>query len=508
MLIRRILAGIALLGLFVSPGLADSAIPPSWQSLVADAGFIGIVRCEAAGGIVAKYKVLDSWKGPTAGAHLIISQQVNTWEPQYPLALVGERYLMVAQNYRGEWSLPSAVDLSSATPLWWRRVHPDYFCAWPPVKLPAPEHPTGLLQLARGGRGTTVDSFRIDVGRFLDRDERHIELEALRAEVIWNETRYGAVPCTTQTCRNVGADSLELVVESLIHTRRPHTNWVAIYQAGREECLRQLEVLPKSQADWTPELLEMTKKQIRCRLGLEISTPESDRFVSLPYDSTTRQQLASILQDPGAGHGPRTPAFREAFQRLTERDPELVADFLSGWSPSTRAWSDSGTAYVLGSYFAHKCGRDRTHWLRQLLSARDPYVRVAGAVYLCFEDAHEGVRELKRLTSLPGDAGAWAALALARHGDKNGMARALEVLADPGAGQMAGVPHRNLQKRTIELLSNSAALSGLNLPTVPGPDSDTGLATYVVIRRWWEENQHRVRLHDPWLHQLAAQKID
>ena len=42
--------------------------PLTWEELVAGADCLGVVECDTAGGIVAKYRVIDSWKGPENGS--------------------------------------------------------------------------------------------------------------------------------------------------------------------------------------------------------------------------------------------------------------------------------------------------------------------------------------------------------------------------------------------------------------------------------------------------------
>ena len=37
--------------------------PMTWEQLILKADFVGVVQCEVAGGIVARYKVLETWKG-------------------------------------------------------------------------------------------------------------------------------------------------------------------------------------------------------------------------------------------------------------------------------------------------------------------------------------------------------------------------------------------------------------------------------------------------------------
>jgi hypothetical protein len=60
----RISLGLALLfGLLLQNTRATTIDPLIWEQMVADASFVGIVECETAGGIVARYRVIESWKG-------------------------------------------------------------------------------------------------------------------------------------------------------------------------------------------------------------------------------------------------------------------------------------------------------------------------------------------------------------------------------------------------------------------------------------------------------------
>ena len=59
------------IGLALAAVAAATTIDPlTFEELVRDAHFIGIVECETAGAIVARYRVIESWKGPEAGTKL------------------------------------------------------------------------------------------------------------------------------------------------------------------------------------------------------------------------------------------------------------------------------------------------------------------------------------------------------------------------------------------------------------------------------------------------------
>jgi hypothetical protein len=78
------------------PASATTIDPLLFEELVLGADFVGIVECEQAGGIVASYTVVESWKGPKPGTRITIRVAVNFWEPQVPIALCGERYFVTA----------------------------------------------------------------------------------------------------------------------------------------------------------------------------------------------------------------------------------------------------------------------------------------------------------------------------------------------------------------------------------------------------------------------------
>jgi hypothetical protein len=208
--------------------------------------------------------------------------------------------------------------------------------------------------------------------------------------------------------------------------------------------------------------------------------------------------------------GEESPGFGEAFQSLSRHDPTPVAEYLVRWKNPNRNWSDTDRGYVLGSYFAWRCGSDRKKHLTRLLEANDPFVRVAGAVYLCYEDAEMGTAALKKFTRLEGDPGVWAALTLARRGHADAVPRALEVFRELPADQkenqfgMAGVPHRNLQKRVLVLLSNSARAGGVPQPRLPESEEKQ----FADLIEWWKRHGDRVVLSDPWLKVLERQKVD
>src|SRR5688572_18853805 len=102
---RSLLTAVSLV-LAPSVPLFPTTIDPfTWEELVVGADLVGVVACETAGGIVARYRVLDVWKGAPGQGSITIRQGVDYWEPQYPEVFCGERFIVTA--YRLE--APSRV---------------------------------------------------------------------------------------------------------------------------------------------------------------------------------------------------------------------------------------------------------------------------------------------------------------------------------------------------------------------------------------------------------------
>ncbi len=84
-------------------GLQGTSVRPiPWQEQIVKAHMVGVVECTQAGGIVAHYTVVDSWKGPFAkGDPVKICIPPDVWGPQFPSVLIGQRYLVAARQSEG-----------------------------------------------------------------------------------------------------------------------------------------------------------------------------------------------------------------------------------------------------------------------------------------------------------------------------------------------------------------------------------------------------------------------
>jgi hypothetical protein len=151
----------------------------------------------------------------------------------------------------------------------------------------------------------------------------------------------------------------------------------------------------------------------------------------------------------------------------------------------------------------------------RLLDAPEPFIRVAAAVYLSFENEALGESRLEGFCILPGNPGTWAALTLARRGNKAAMMRALEAMRakdfeNPFDRRLNG----NFALELAVLISNTAASNRVPQPSPPMHpeylefERQRAGELYAYYLSWWLQYRDRIHLTDPWLNVLRKQKID
>jgi hypothetical protein len=481
----------------------------TFEELVLGADFVGIVECDRAGGIVAGYSVLESWKGPRPGTHLTIRVAVNYWEPQFPITLCGERYFVTAFK-QAPFRVTSATS-GEPVPLWWRNIPADY-------GLPLFQ---GRKRLAPGEKnGADFQKIRGAAQKLLSLEpaEQHVALLKSVIEKELGDKRWVLDPDQAKAnklrSRLAKLNSANDLASELIRTIEETPLWARraprdiLRKAGGQAALASLEKLPLDRCPWNKKELDELTAQIRKR----VERKDADSSMAADPDAKQQAPSAGKLADlrKALAQGPYAEGFGEALEALTRHDPEPVVKYLVEWMNPNQGWRDEDRGYVLGSYFGVRCGKDRRKHFAALSEAKDPFVRVAGAVYLCFENAIAGTAELKRMTAVDGDPGVWAALTLARRGHKGAVPRALEVFRRPAPGArssrapMATVPHSNLQKRVRVLLSNSAHVSGAPRPEQSMNPKDS----FESLMTWWITHADKLVLDDPWLPIVEKQKVD
>lgn len=343
--------------------LATTYILPTWEQLATISEFIGLVECVTAGGIVARYRVVDSWKGAEVGTELNISQHVDVFEPQFPISLVGERFLVFGEktaSYR-----ISSFTSGGGVPLWWRKIPTDLTCFSPiPLKQPFARYLSAYL----GAHTGQIDDFKAAVTDFLkcSREQQELRLmpsaarknlhlpdptepsdkgneediklydslrdsesvEELWERIIDNASRL-VVPAIPKTAEERRAQNHKFTLLSMLR------------DGGRELCQTLLLKTDVSKLPWEKKDVDRTLSEIRRSLspdhtqpswlrdadanGQKPPTPDeiakAETLLSKPWDYQTRISLrtplpscswlsGSLLARMGAFKGEARPAFR------------------------------------------------------------------------------------------------------------------------------------------------------------------------------------------------------
>lgn len=493
-----------------TPSRATTIDPLTFEELVLGADFVGVVECVQAGGIVASYKIVESWKGPPVDTRITIRVAVNYWEPQFPITLCGERYFVTAFK-----EAPFRIVTTTSggpVPLWWRQLPSDYrLPLFQGRELLKPGDDGLASKRTRAQKLLAMNPAEQEVALLnsllldglLNRRRREDDAEWEKSKALWDRFMKLTTPEAYVT------ELLRIATED-----KERARWVEriLSKGGRAVALAQLEKLPVDKSPWSPmdlnDLITEIKDMVHPKVKPEpAATSATDK--AKPLSEADLDKLRQAIAE-----GETAAQFGEAMTILTRQDPGPVAEWLVKWKNPNRTWRDADRGYAMGSYFAWRCGAERKKHLTRLLDAQDPYIRVAGGVYLCFEDPGAGNVALKELTKLAGDPGAWAAFTLARRGRKDAVPRALEVFKpvdqQANSASMASVPHRNLQKQVVVLLSNAARAGDVPQPSFSHDElaEEDEAKRWNDLATWWKQHEPAVVLRDPWLTELEKQKVD
>lgn len=478
--------------------------PSTWEEIVERSDFVGTVECEVAGGIVAEYRVLEAWKGSAKPGERI---RIRIWPdsngPSFPVALCRELYVMAASNNSRNPPV-SFMSISRSygggQPLMWRSVQWQYQTS--PYQGMERLNPNEATSSSAGTKR------KQETLKFINANDEQKELMVLRG----NFEKYLGSDNSPDEARGWKPG---IPVESVINKIR-----AADSVAGLCEQLNQLRVLGGPRG--TGIALSTLKRGSQKTLDYLAQFSEAE----IPEKSNIVHLIEILHPDPARSRPPEpervdyrrpSPAepdieqvaeklqvFENAHEAmgvldwLIENRPEKAAEILQGWTPrphSTHRWDAEG--YVLGSKFGKYCPSNRIALLGKLTQAKDPLIRVSAAVYLCFDDLAAGLQELERLKIEDGDAGAWAALTLARRGRKESVDRALGLLKPVPNQQFTWNRIWDLSSQLKVLLSNSAQSAGILLPE-----------TDAEIVDWWAKNSDRLTVGDPWMTELDKERTD
>lgn len=508
---RPLHAALLLLGLLSGAASATTIDPLTFEELAYSADLFGVVRCVTAGGIVARYQVEEVWIGEAPDEPITLRIETDYWEPQFPIALVGERYVVAAFRSNTP-SVIASMTMGGPVPLWWRGVPANYRLPLFQGRIRLPVTEEGLRS-ELGSEAGDLEILRADCRAFVALPEEMQRLRLLKRlsnKYLFSRDEF-ADEATEEAVEAAG--DLETAIRSLLAYARtgdePARRGVAaaLRKCPGDEVISILQTLEADDSPLGAAHHDRLLQWLRQRRERQDQKPGERPEEPVP----TTEELDAYQSVLAEGLSARD--FGEAFHHLTTAEPAVVAEYLIGFQNPHRGWRDANLGYELGSAFAARCVIDRAENLLLLLDAEDPMIRVAGAVYLAFEDEEEGSALLRELQELDGDAGGWAALNLARRGRKPAMLRALELFTSPGPSNMEGVPHKNLQRRLIVLLSNSAATSGapevenrLEAYERNGDGNFSEVARY--YREYWDQHGDAITLADPWLEHCALRKVD
>lgn len=527
---------------------ATSWIVPTWEQLAQDADFIGVVECVTAGGIVARYRVEESLKGMAVGTEFLMQEFSDSMGDHYPVRLCGERMLVMAGKIKAPMER-NPTDLFGTIPA-------DYFAlffgTWEMEYLPA-------LKASFGDSVTSVKEAEAVIQKFLEASEDEKERRVILSILLQDCRRFLNLVESTRT-KEPGRlwDDFKISEEDLtkaearLQTLQKHTDAKALIKqmlemVPDEQVLEfldplergggpiALELIKAQNTDGWPEerliWLHRTREAMSNRLNGERQLENPVEPISANKVRPSEDELMKYRQtvndlwpgsnrekkDPLESFNPDAPkAWDSAVENLVVYDPGFLVGKLTVW---TRSDDDTIQSVMIRLCMAAQ--GDRAKLFTQLQEAQDPFIRVMAAIYLCFENKAEGLKHLRQHTRLPDDAGAWAALTLARRGEKEAMPRALEVFVSKDEREPNLTPGRGnfrfiLQQRLLALLSNSAKRNGLpafsfeNYAT-SHPEFGAGEARDFQIKafqKWWTDHSATIELHDPWMAVLEKEKRD
>lgn len=497
---------------FFIPGTlrASWVIPTSVEAYLADADFIGVVRCAQAGGIVAEYEVVEALKGDASLRSMRI-EIVSSYEyDEIPIALVGECFLVLTRTKEPAVSdRPPTVPHVGESPLALRGIAADQRML-AACRLRVEEG--DVLEI--GDWKGPFHAFRDLATRFLALPPEEQELHRLRTMIAVRLTGIGELDDLIQL---VEADSLEDFFDrARMIATKSRTNATFFGQRLGLSCGRASYRLNRSRI---PEVFAVDANRKndfeRVLLAILISNwGQADTIPSeppAPSDEADGEADGPTLQR-GLGCPVDEPEFDQAFATAIRFQPEIVVDWLLRFDHEIDRPYSASIAYRLISHFAIRVERDRAKHFARLLEAKDPFIRAGAAIYLAFEDEEAGRRALLHAMQLPGEAGGWAALAVASRGNRDGITQAIDRLSRSSGYPSTQQVHRASTQRLLVLLSNSAAAAGVAFPIARTEEFDRlffeDRESFEKLKAWWGAHSEVICPHDPWFAELAAQKID
>lgn len=505
---KKIIFYVVLFNLFFCILLtkATTIDPLTFDELVYTADFVGVVECTKAGGVVAEYKVLKALKSVDSKSTLRIRITPNYWEPQFPTRLVGKKYFVTVYKNNCPSTMMSTTS-GGGVPLWNRKIKFDYFTPLFQGFFYLKDEDATKKNIEKFNKLESIPQdqrenhlYNVQVKKYLyDRNTRHSKTEEGQKILKY---------CNEIKNINTVSGKLDKLFQLVrLNKDKVWTVRNIIRRAGGEKTLQYLKTHTAKELVIDTEDLNYLIEGIRLKLNPkdEVPTQNHEEKSVKPTESEFAEMKKDLFSKKNNRNKDR------AFRNLSKYKPEVVVEYLCNWTNPKNSWRDVNLGYVFGSFFAVISEKNRKEFFIKLLKAKNDYIKTSAAVYLCFEDKKQGLTALKKLIQLKGDPGVWAALTLARRGDSSAVPRLLKAfqsVPEYTGGGMNEVPHRNLQKRILILLSNSANFSKVPQPPEMNYRENDNNAYYKLLIKWWNTHKSKIKLIDVWATELDKQKID
>lgn len=204
---RRLLSWLCTLMMMIggSSAWATSFVLPTWRQMAQEADFIGVVKCVTAGGIVARYRVEESWRGLAKGSEFLMHRPADDFGDQYPTLLCGDRMLVMVAK------MP-VVEFGDSGSLFWT-MPADYtamfFGTWDL------ESEAGFKE-SFGASVNTVKDVELLVRRFLEASEGEQERDVILSVAARDHRRFlNFIDLDTPEKRKKELEHLEISEEDL-----------------------------------------------------------------------------------------------------------------------------------------------------------------------------------------------------------------------------------------------------------------------------------------------------
>ena len=287
--------------------------------------FVGVVECIQAGGIVAKYRVVESWQGAPVGSEFTLHIPVDYWEPQFPTSMCERKYLVIAVKS----SITQMLSYSGGglVPLWWRQIPAD-FTTFPSQGIAEYPMSTLMLERAFGSHHGSLEEFRQavqDLSRLSPADRELLKFKVSARTYL----SPSASKITKRMLRQVEqAKTVKQAVEGLLKLASDDESknkaWLLLIIAKGPETARLFNENPARWNVLGDEEVAILRSSFNPTNSLAATAPPA----LPPLDPKTKEEKMRQLE----AMAPLNEVLKYGFEQLILEEPERVAAYLVRWT--------------------------------------------------------------------------------------------------------------------------------------------------------------------------------